>query len=146
MDWAWHFHRAYSLGKVCIMSSLLALVIGDCREILHNHRVGVVLSISSIGMSIASIVISILSIVISIASIVISIVCIVISIASIVMTIGLVSIGSTIVPMAIDVTISTAFRGVVSFAGMFGVGLAIIDLPLMVFLLPYVVVQSNRLV
>jgi hypothetical protein len=49
--------------------------------------------------------------------------------------------------MAIGVTtISIAFRGVVSLVGMFGVSLAIVELPLTVFLLPYVVVQSDSLV
>jgi hypothetical protein len=43
--------------------------------------------------------------------------------------------------MAIGVTtISIALRGVVSLVGMFSVSLAIVELPLTVFLLPYVIV------
>jgi hypothetical protein len=48
--------------------------------------------------------------------------------------------------IAIGVTISIASIGVESLMGMSSVGLAIVDLPLTVFLLPYVVVQSNSLV
>jgi hypothetical protein len=45
------------------------------------------------------------------------------------------------VPMAIEVTtIFIALIGVISFVGMFSVSLAIVELPLMIFLLPYVVV------
>jgi hypothetical protein len=63
------------------------------------------------------------------------------------MTIGVVSLVSTIVPMAIGVvTISISSRGVVSLVGVFSVSLAVAKLPLTVFLLPYVVVQSDSLV
>jgi hypothetical protein len=70
-----------------------------------------------------------------------------VTIASIVISIGVVSLVSAIVPMAIGITtISIAFRGVVSLVGMFSVSLAIVELPLTVFLLPYVTVQSDNLV
>jgi hypothetical protein len=69
-----------------------------------------------------------------------------ISIVSIMMIVGVVSIVSTIVPTAIEITISIAFTEVGSLVEMSSVVLAIVELPLTVFLLPYVVVQSNRLV
>jgi hypothetical protein len=50
------------------------------------------------------------------------------------------------VSMAIGVTISIALREVESLMGMSSVGLAIVELLLTVFLLPYVVVESNNLV
>jgi hypothetical protein len=50
------------------------------------------------------------------------------------------------VSMAIGITISIAFTEVGSLVEMSSVVPAIVELPLTVFLLPYVVVQSNRLV
>jgi hypothetical protein len=62
------------------------------------------------------------------------------------MIIGVVSIVSTIVPTAIEITIPIVFTEVGSLVEMSSMGLAIAVLPLTVFLFPYVVVQSNRLV
>jgi hypothetical protein len=57
------------------------------------------------------------------------------------------SIAPSVISIApIGVTVSVSSRGVGPLAGMFSVVLAIVELPLTVFLLPYVVVQSNSLV
>jgi hypothetical protein len=106
---------------------LLALEAGDRREILHNQRVGLVFSISSIVMSIAAIMVTIASIVMTIASIMV--------------TIGVVSLDSAIMLMAVGVTtISIPFRGVGLLVERFNVSLSIAELPLAVLFIPDVVI------